>query len=252
MTEAAPGPALLEGVTVITQARSTSTRLPGKVLIESGGATMLEHHLARLRAAGLRVVVATTDNATDDPIAALAERLGVPISRGSEHDVLSRFARTIDEHAITGAVVRVTSDCPLVDGSVVRAGAEAWLAADDPELYASNAFPRTYPRGMDFEVFSADALLRADRHATDPAHREHVTPWLYGDASRPRLNLPWSRDASRYRITLDTVEDLQLITTLIEQYDALRLDTAGIVAVLDAHPELAAINAEVEQKKLGE
>lgn len=242
----------LDGATVITQARSTSSRLPGKVLIEAGGATMLEHHLRRLHAAGLHVVVATTVNASDDPIVDLADRLDVPVTRGSEHDVLSRFAAAIREHGVSGAVVRVTSDCPLVDGSVVRAGAQAWLAAGDPELYASNAFPRTYPRGMDFEVFSSDALLRADRLATDPAHREHVTPWLYTDAARPQLNLPWSQDASRYRITLDTVEDLQLITTLIEQYDALRLDTAGIVEVLDAHPELAAINAEVEQKKLGE
>lgn len=242
----------LEGATVITQARSTSTRLPGKVLIECGGATMLEHHLRRLQAAGLDVIVATTVNAADDPIAALAEQLDVPVTRGSEHDVLARFAAAIHEHDVSGAVVRVTSDCPLVDGAVVRAGAEAWLAADDPELYASNAFPRTYPRGMDFEVFAANALLDAEARAIDDVCREHVTPWLYTDPARRQLNLPWTQDASRYRITLDTVEDLAVIRSLIEDHDALSLDCAAIVAVLEAHPELAALNAEIEQKKLGE
>ena len=240
-----------DGVTVITQARTTSTRLPGKVLLEAAGRTMLEHHLDRLAAAGLRVVVATTTNLTDDPVAEIAERIGVGVTRGSEHDVLGRFAQAVREHR-PRTVVRVTSDCPLVDGRVVRAGVEAFLAAADPALYASNTLVRTYPRGLDFEVFSAAALLDADAHATDPVHREHVTPWLYTDPARPTLSLPWDRDASAYRLTLDTPDDLRLLRTLLEEYDAARLDAAGLVALLDAHPELVALNAHVEQKKLGQ
>ena len=236
---------------VITQARMTSTRLPGKVLLQAGGVTMLEHHLDRLSAAGLDTVVATTTNLDDDPVAVLADKLGAGVVRGSEHDVLSRFALAVREFT-PDVVVRVTSDCPLVDGEAVRRGVEAWAAAGDPTLYASNALERTYPRGLDFEIFSASALLEADATATETPHREHVTPWLYADGSRPKLNLQWERDASAYRITLDTPEDLQLLRTLIEDHDAHRLDTAGLVALLDDHPELVAINAQIEQKKLGQ
>lgn len=236
---------------VITQARTTSTRLPRKVLLEAAGRSMLEHHLDRLAAAGLPVIVATTTNATDDPVAALAESAGIALTRGSEADVLSRFAQAVREHSVT-TVVRVTSDCPLIDGALIRAGVERFLAAEDPTLYASNTLERTYPHGLDFEIFSADALLEADARASEPFEREHVTPWLYLGPDRPKLNLPWDRDASSYRITLDTPDDLRLLRTLIEEYDAARLDAAGIVAVLDAHPELVALNAHVQQKKLGE
>ncbi|MEU0314602.1 glycosyltransferase family protein [Nocardioides sp. NPDC006273] len=236
---------------VITQARMTSTRLPGKVLEEAAGVTMLEHHLARLTAAGLPVIVATTTNLDDDPVATLADKLGAGVVRGSEHDVLSRFALAVREFR-PDVVVRVTSDCPLIDGEVVRRGIDAWAAADEPALYASNALERTYPRGLDFEVFAAAALLEADRLAIEQPHREHVTPWLYGDDARPKLNLPWERDASAYRITLDTAEDLRLLRILIEEHGAHHLDTPGLVSLLEAHPELVAINAEIEQKKLGQ
>ncbi|MBO0843529.1 MAG: glycosyltransferase family protein [Nocardioides sp.] len=236
---------------VITQARMTSTRLPGKVLREAGGASMLEHHISRLAAAKLPVVVATTTNVDDDPVAVLADKLGAGVVRGSEHDVLSRYALAIREYQ-PEIVVRVTSDCPLIDGEVIRRGVEAWEAAGDPSLYASNALERTYPRGLDFEVFSAAALLEADQKATETPHREHVTPWLYTDESRPKLNLPWERDASAYRITLDTPEDFEVLRTLIEEHDGHHLDTAGLVAVLDAHPELVELNAQIEQKKLGQ
>lgn len=241
----------LDGAVVITQARTTSTRLPGKVLLAAGGRTMLEHHLDRLAASGLPIVVATTDNATDDPVATLAERHGAAVTRGSEHDVLGRFAQAIREHR-PDTVVRVTSDCPLIDGDLLRRGVAAYLAAADDTVYAANTLTRCYPRGLDFEVFSAGALLDADARATEPAHREHVTPWLYTDPHRAKLDLRWDRDASLYRITLDTRDDLRLLRTLIEQYDALRLDAVGLVALLDDHPELAALNAHVEQKKLGD
>ena len=238
------------GVAIITQARMTSTRLPGKVLLQAAGRSMLEHHLDRLAAADLPVIVATTTNSTDDPVAELASKAGAALTRGSEHDVLARFAQAVREHG-PRTVVRVTSDCPLIDGHLIRAGVEAFLAAGDPTAYASNVLPRSYPRGLDFEIFSADALLRAETHATAPAEREHVTPWFYTDPARRKLPLIADRDASAYRLTLDTPDDLRLLRILIEQYDAHLLDAAGLVALLDDHPELAAINAHVEQKKLG-
>jgi spore coat polysaccharide biosynthesis protein SpsF len=235
---------------VITQARMTSTRLPGKVLMSAGGQSMLAHHVLRLRRAGLPVYVATTTNATDDPIVAAAAELGVEVHRGSEDDVLARFAGTIEEFGLE-VVARVTSDCPLIDGALVAAGIRAFDEAGDPDLYLSNTLERSYPRGFDFEVFSATALLNADRDARSPAEREHVTPYLYS-GRQPTRALRRASDASHYRVTLDTPDDFELIRRLIEDHGAADLDAEQIIAVLDAHPELAALNAHVEQKKLGD
>ncbi|MDX6237896.1 MAG: spore coat polysaccharide biosynthesis protein SpsF, partial [Kribbellaceae bacterium] len=153
-------------------------------------------------------------------------------------------------------VVRVTSDCPLIDPDVVVAGVDRFRAEDDENLYVSNCLERTYPRGMDYEIFSAARLLQADADATLPADREHVTSYLHQNRTGDirLLNLPWSdaRDGSQYRLTLDTADDRELLTTLIEQYDAAQLDCAALVAVMEKHPELHALNEHIEQKKLGE
>ncbi|PCE14941.1 acylneuraminate cytidylyltransferase [Microbacterium sp. SZ1] len=239
-------------VGIITQARMTSTRLPGKVMLTAAGRPLLDIHLDRLSATDLPVIVATTTNAADDPIAGLAGSRGLTVFRGSEEDVLGRFAGAADEAGLD-AVVRVTSDCPLLDPEVIGDAVRLFTELNDPDAYVSNVIERTYPRGLDVEVFSAAALADADASATDPSDREHVTPYLYANRSgRTTLrSITRTPDASRHRITLDTADDLTVIRRLIEDHDAARLDAAGLVAVLDAHPELTAINAHVEQKKLG-
>jgi len=243
-------------VGVITQARATSTRLPRKILLPVGGKTFLDHHLDRVALSNLSpVVVATTINTDDDPIVELVTGRGLPVYRGSELDVLERFAGAAEENDLD-VVVRVTSDCPLIDGRVIAAGVERYLAEGDPRLYAANTLERTYPRGFDFEIFSADLLREAHKNATLPADREHVTSYLH--QNRPGdirlLNLPFEGSAhgAQYRLTLDTEDDRRLLATLIEQYDGLSLDCAELVALMDAHPELNAINQHIEQKKLGE
>jgi spore coat polysaccharide biosynthesis protein SpsF len=238
---------------IVTQVRVTSTRLPAKVLLTVGGRSYLEHHLDRLSRTGLPVIVATTTNFNDDLIARLCGEDGVPVFRGSEDDVLSRFAGAAREHRLD-AIVRVTSDCPLIDPEIVAAGVERWRAENDPDLYISNCLERTYPRGMDFEIFSAARLYDAEAKATLRADREHVTPYLHQNRSGEMrlLNLPWSGGGSQYRLTLDTADDWKLLDALIEDFDATRLSCAKLVAILDAHPELSALNAHIEQKKLGE
>jgi spore coat polysaccharide biosynthesis protein SpsF len=225
-------------VGIITQARTTSTRLPRKVLIEVAGKTLLDHHLDRLAASRLPVLVATTSNATDDEIAALAA---------------GRFHECAEENGLD-VVVRVTSDCPLIDGELIASAVQEYVEADDPWLYLSNALERTFPRGFDFEVFSAKALADAHAHAGEAAQREHVTPYLYANGSgRIHLrNIAWREDKSGYRVTLDTPDDLALIRALIEDHQAASLPCGEIIGVLDQHPELVAINRHVEQKKLGE
>lgn len=240
----------LAHVGVITQARMTSTRLPGKVLMTAGGRSMLAHQVTRLQRAGLPVYVATTTNAADDPIVAAAADLGVPVHRGSEDDVLGRYVGAVQEFGLE-SVVRVTSDCPLIDGAVVARGVAVFEAAGDPRLYVSNTQPRSFPRGFELEVFSAEALLEADRDAHSPAEREHVTPYLYSGRF-PMRSVQRAGDASRFRVTLDTPEDLIVITRLIEEHGAADLDAEAIISVLEAHPDLVAINAHVQQKKLSD
>lgn len=236
-------------VGIITQARTTSTRLPGKVLIEVGGRSLLDHHLDRLATSGLAVFVATTVETTDDAIAELARRRGLDCHRGSEQDVLARFHECAAAHHLD-VVVRVTSDCPLIDGRVIAEAVETFLREDDPSLYLSNVVHRTFPRGFDFEIFGAPLLADAHHHAIAPDEREHVTPYLRAGApDRVRMqDWTWPEDKSAYRVTLDTVEDLRLIERLIEDHQAHELDCAGVIGLLDRHPELVDLNRNVVQK----
>ena len=173
-------------VGIITQARTGSTRLPGKVLQEVGGKTLLEHHLTRLLASGLPVYVATTTDPADDPIVEIAERLGCGVHRGSEDDVLARFHDTAVAFGLD-VIVRVTSDCPLVDGDLIASAVEQYVAAEDPWLYLSNTQIRTFPRGFDFEIFGIGALAMAHSQAKGGPLREHVTPEFIaiGTTGRP-------------------------------------------------------------------
>lgn len=242
----------MEAVAII-QARMTSTRLPGKVLMPAAGKPMLEHEIDRVRRARRidRIVVATTTNAADDPVAALALRLGVGVHRGSEHDVLTRMA---DAAAADGAglVVRLTADCPLLDPAVLDRLVERLLSAEPPAQYATNSLPRTWPLGLDAEAMRAEALFAAAREATDPYDREHVTPFLYRHPDRFRLvNLPSPVDLSRHRWTLDTPADYELLRRILEALLPVR-PTFGyqdVLALLEAHPDWPAINAAVPQKQ---
>lgn len=239
-------------VGIITQARMTSTRLPGKVLLPADGRSMLALHLDRLAETGLPVIVATTRNATDDPVIDEAVSHRATTFRGSEDDVLSRFAGASRE-AELDVVVRVTSDCPFIDPNLIVDGVERFLALRDEEVHLSNVLERTYPRGFDFEVFSAQALRAADEFATETADREHVTPYLYQNRSgKMKMHaVRRATDASRFRVTLDTEDDYVLITRLIEEYGAADLGAEKIISILTDHPELASLNAHIEQKELG-
>lgn len=230
----------------------TSTRLPGKVLLTADGRSMLSHQLHRLSALDFTTIVATTTNATDDPIARAADDLGIESFRGSEDDVLERFADAADASGLD-VVVRVTADCPLIDPDLIKRGVRKYQALNDVHAHVSNVLERTYPRGFDFEVFSAHALREAAEHATTPAEREHVTPYLHTNRDRRTTlhSVQRDNDASGYRITLDTPDDLTLIRRLISEQHAHELNAEEIISVLDSHPELVAINAHVEQKKLG-
>ena len=236
---------------VIVQARMTSARLPGKVLMDLEGRPLLERELERLQRCERadEIVLAVTTNDDDDGLVALADRLGVRWFRGSEHDVLARYLGAARE-ASADLVVRVTADCPLIDPGETDAviGALEARRVD----YASNTLERTLPRGLDSEALWRDVLERTARLATSRPAREHVTWFCHSE--RPDLyalhavRRPY--DAADLRWTVDTLEDLAVVRRL---YADLGLaDTpvpvADVIAHVRAHPQIAAINAVVEQK----
>ena len=235
---------------IIVQARMTSTRLPGKVLLPLAGEPMLVRLLGRLRRVqrAQGIVIATTTNATDDPIAALCAQQGVPCHRGSEHDVLSRYADAARLHG-ADVVVRITSDCPLIDPALIDRVIAAYEAGDCD--YVSNMLPPTWPYGMAVEVFSAAALAQAHAEATQAAEREHVTPFLYWHPERYRLrNVASPVDLSQHRWTVDTPEDYELVRRLFEHLMPTHphFTQADVLALLDQHPDWIAINQHVQQK----
>ncbi|AMJ68129.1 acylneuraminate cytidylyltransferase [Hymenobacter sp. PAMC 26628] len=236
---------------IVSQARMTSTRLPGKVLLRAGGDSLLGCHLRRLRQTGLPVLLATTTNATDDVLAAFGKSHDVPVTRGDEHDVLGRFQLCAQENDLE-AVVRVTSDCPFIAPELIVEGVARYRAAADPRLYLSNVLRRTYPRGFDFEIFSRELLDEAAQRATLPAEREHVTPYINQNrAGTVHLtHLTRAADASRYRLTVDTPEDFALVRVLLADHAAGQLSGEALIELLSTHPELVALNATVEQKKI--
>ena len=248
-------PELRRGASVVAviQARMGSERLPGKVLRELPGGTVLEHVIRRVRlAVGMgRVVVATTTLSRDDRVASVARDAGALVTRGAESDVLARFVQAFDEHG--GEVgVRVTGDCPLLDPQMVVIAIRRFLEAVPPVDYLSNTLERTYPRGYDIEIFSVASLRLAAAATTDPAHREHVTPYLYRNPARFRLasvTRPDPEGTASWRLTLDTLEDWRLIQHL---FGALwsRNPAFGLREVeeyLRANPGLLQINQHVKQ-----
>lgn len=239
----------------IVQARSGSSRLPSKVLADIAGRTMLARVVRRTRRARCldEVVVATTEAAADDAVAAEGAALDVAVHRGSEDDVLDRYRRAA-EAAAAEAVVRITADCPLIDPAVIDRVVEAFAAAGAD--YASTTLERTLPRGLDVEAFTAEALARAWREAEEPYQRSHVTPYLYEHPERFALlpvTVPAPPGAAALRWTVDTAEDLELVRAL---YDRLGGDDAfgwrAALALVDAEPYLAEINRGVRQKALRE
>jgi spore coat polysaccharide biosynthesis protein SpsF len=234
-------------VAAIIQARLGSSRLPGKVLADLAGDTMLARVVQRSRAKLVdEIVIATTTNASDDPLCDEADRLGVRWYRGSEQDVLSRYVGATRECG-ADVVVRITSDCPLLDPAVVDRVVGALTRSRD---YASNTHVRTYPRGLDVEAFHAGTLERIARLATSQAAHEHVTAFVM---ERPALFsvrhvvAANGADDSDLRWTVDTAEDIALVRALYSRFEQI-MPYQALVAAVRANPELAAVNSHVVQK----
>jgi spore coat polysaccharide biosynthesis protein SpsF len=235
----------------IIQARMGSTRLPGKVLKDLGGQTVLARVIARLRRARLidELLVATTHSPADDALVTECGNCSVALYRGDENDVLDRYYQAA-KMARADVVVRITSDCPLIDPEITGKTIAAFMKVL-PD-YASNALVRTYPRGLDTEVMSIEALSRAWQQARNPHEREHVTPYIYQHPEKFKiLSVTGDADYSRQRWTLDTAEDLELIRSIYARFpgDAV-FSWRDVLQLVEREPELLKINAAVMQKAL--
>jgi spore coat polysaccharide biosynthesis protein SpsF len=240
-------------IVAIVQARMGSSRLPRKVLKDLGGATVLDRVLNRLGRSRLiqESLVATTIEPADDAIVEHCERTGRKVFRGSEQDVLDRYYQAA-KYVNADVVVRITSDCPVIDPEVTDGTIRAFL--DRHSDYASNVLVRTYPRGLDTEVMTVQALERAWRESNKPHQREHVTPYIYENPSEFKLHgIENDTDCSRHRWTVDTPEDLELLRAIYERFGG--RDDFGwreVLKLVESDPSLAEINRNIVQKAVHE
>lgn len=232
-------------IATIIQARLASTRLPGKVLMDLGGRTVLARVIERaLAIPGCDAVAcAVPEGAGDDPVAAEAARAGAAVARGSETDVLDRYWRAAQGLG-ADAVMRVTSDCPLIDPQVCGDLITLWREAGAD--YGSINSPPSWPHGLECEIFSFAWLDRAAREADRPSEREHVSPFIRNHPDIRQVNLPGPGPQTvRHRWTLDHADDLTFLRAL---WARLPEGPAGWswrapFAIVEADPALAAINA---------
>lgn len=240
-------------VVAIIQARQGSTRLPGKTMKNILGRPLLKYLLERVSQAKMlqETIVATTNLQNDDPIAKFCEDNSVLCLRGDIDDVLGRYLAAAH---LTAAqiVVRITGDCPLLAPEVIDKVVAHYLALYPEIDYVSNTLVRTYPRGMDVEVFSFESLKIAAERATKASEREHVTSFIYNHPELFRLaNVLNEKDNSHLRWTVDTKEDFELVEKLIENLYPLNNSFTYIelLKAMTEHPEWHAINSGVLQKK---
>jgi spore coat polysaccharide biosynthesis protein SpsF len=234
---------------IIIQARFGSTRLPGKVLLDLSGKTVLAHVLERalaVRRADV-VVCAVPEGRDSDPVAEEARAAGVVVVRGDEHDVLGRYlkaARAVD----AATIMRITSDCPLIDPSICDAVLE--LRAETNSDYACNNMPPSWPHGLDCEVFTRAALEGAARLATRPSEREHVSQFIRYDRGAKKAGFPGpGAGVERHRWTLDTPKDLEFLRALFARLPAGRdaWDYRAPLTIVEADPALARINIDADR-----
>lgn len=237
----------------IIQARMGSSRLPGKVLMSVGGQPMLEQVVRRTERATQidDVVIATTTSDRDQAITNLCAEHDWLCHRGSENDVLARYVETARAHR-ADVVVRVTSDCPLIDPAVIDAVVGLLTTRLDRLDYVCNFLPvRTFPRGLEVEAFTRAALEQADTEDVNPAWREHVTEYILHNRERFRCEgLTTEPDMSGHRWTVDEMDDLRLVRSIFEHFQSDSFGWRDVLAATERNPSWRAMNEHVRQKTL--
>ncbi len=241
-------------INIIIQARMASTRLPGKVLRLILHRPMLDYLIERVNFMHTphSLIIATTTNPRDDVIESFAKTSNTLLFRGSEEDVLDRYYQTCCVYP-ADIIVRITSDCPLMDPVIIDHALHQFQNNRSHLDYLSNTLHRTFPRGMDIEVFTFEALEIAAKEASNSYDREHVTPFLYRHPERFHLsNFTHNIDISKYRLTVDTPEDFLLISKIFEDLypKNKKFTLEDILQGFNQHPAWQKINAHIKQKEV--
>ncbi len=239
-------------ILVIVQARISSTRLPGKVLLEAAGKTLLIHQLERISRASIpwKTIVATTTDSVDTTIAQLCEAHRYEVFRGHPTDLLDRHYHAALAFG-ADVIVKIPSDCPLIDPEIIDRVLQFYLAQPNAYDYVSNLHPATYPDGNDVEVLPLRALHTAWIQAEKQFEREHTTPYIWDNPSnffRGNVECPGSINYSMtHRWTLDYLEDYEFIRTVYEHLypSNPKFTMQDILHLLKEHPEIAAVNAHL-------
>jgi spore coat polysaccharide biosynthesis protein SpsF len=253
---------MIRDTVVVIQARMASSRLPDKVMHDLGGSPVLDwvvRRAARSTAVG-KVVVATSDQESDNLIAKFCEQQGYLCYRGSHFDVLDRVYQAAKAHN-AAYVIRLTADCPLIDPVLITKTVQFFWGGfggdtllDEPLFdFAANRLPppthRTFPIGLDTEITTFEALETAWNEATAPHEREHVMPFLYENQERFKTAvLHHEEDLGDLRWTLDTAEDLEFLRAVVARFPDDTFTWQDVHALLQREPELAEINANVAHR----
>lgn len=233
---------------IITQARMNSYRLYGKVIKSIADKPLIGYHIERLQKSGVPIYLATTDLPEDDILLKVARDFGISVFRGSSKDVLKRFYDCA-RHFDLDVIIRVTADCPLIDGFLIKKSLQEYLKAKDQRLYMSPCLHRTLPRGLDFEIFSKELLEEAHLNGDREMDREHVTTYMYRP-KRADINLAHiaqERDYSKWRLCVDVIQDFQLIEKLILDYGIDKFFSQQLLTSLDKCDNLQNINQSISQ-----
>lgn len=241
-------------IVAIVQARMGSTRLPGKTLMEISGRPMLGIQLDRLQRCKLlnKIVVAIPDSREDEPIEALCRSVDTPCFRGDGDDVLKRYYDAAVAYK-ADVIVRLTADCPLIDPEIVDQVISFYLDNYPKYDYVSNVSPRTFPRGMDVEVFSFETLEKIAKVASAPSDREHVTLYLTKHPNAFKQGkVMRGTNASIHRLTVDAQEDFEVVSKIFKALypENSRFGLQEMLTYLEEHPEIEAINAHITQKPI--
>ena len=230
-----------------------STRLPGKVLSRVLDMPLLQFQIERLKDIPKvdSIVIATTTNPADDLIEDLCKSLGYLVFRGAEHDVLKRYYEAAQIYE-ADCIVRINSDCPLIDPAVVSRVLDVFLSELGLYDYVSNILEKGYPIGLHTEVFSREALTNAFNNSTDPDEREHVTPYLYRNPDKFKLaSITPEIDMSHLRWTVDYPVDFEVIRRIIEGIypKNSKFGIDEIIHFIEENPEVSELNSHIQKNQ---
>jgi len=238
---------------IIIQARMTSTRLPKKVMLPLCNKTVLEVVIDRLEKYKNNIIIATTNDGTEEPIINLCKKINVKYSQGSVNNVLERYYQSAKEYGATqnDLIVRITSDCPLIDITMMEKVIEMYKKGNYD--YISNRINRTIPVGLDVEILNFELLEQTYLHAKEDFEKEHVTPYIYLSHNK-NYNIGSCEeieDNSQYRLTLDEDKDYEAIKEIYKKFNnSLDFNYNDLISMLRENDYISKINESVKQKTL--